>query len=113
LEALANDRETFDVVVSDPPAFVKSKKDLKPGARGYRKLARLSASIVAPDGALCIASCSHHMDVSLFAEQVRRGVADAGRSGRILHTSGAGPDHPVHPFLPESAYLKCLFLHLD
>jgi 23S rRNA (cytosine1962-C5)-methyltransferase len=113
LEALANDSETFDVVVSDPPAFVKSKKDLKPGARGYRKLARLSASIVAPDGALCIASCSHHMDVSLFAEQVRRGVADAGRSGRILHTSGAGPDHPVHPFLPESAYLKCLFLHLD
>ena len=113
LEALANDAMTFDIVVSDPPAFVKSKKDLKPGARGYRKLARLSASIVAPDGILCIASCSHHMDIPLFAEQVRRGVADAGRSGRILHTGGAGPDHPVHPFLPESAYLKCLFLQLD
>jgi 23S rRNA (cytosine1962-C5)-methyltransferase len=113
LEALANDGETFDVVISDPPAFVKSKKDLKPGARGYRKLARLSASIVARDGILCIASCSHHMDVSLFAEQVRRGIADADRAARILHTGGAGPDHPVHPFLPESAYLKCLFLQLD
>ena len=113
LERLAKDGESFGVVVADPPAFVKSKKDLKPGARGYRKLARLAAALVEPAGILCIASCSHHVDSALFSEQVRLGLRDAGRSGRILHSGGAGPDHPVHPYLPESGYLKCLFLQLD
>jgi 23S rRNA (cytosine1962-C5)-methyltransferase len=48
-----------------------------------------------------------------FAEQVKRGLMDSGRAGRILRTSGAAPDHPVHPALPESAYLKAQFLALD
>ena len=113
LERLAAEGRRFGVVVADPPAFVKSKKDLKPGARGYRKLARLAATAVEPGGFLCIASCSHHVDAALFGEQVRRGLQDTRRSGRILHAGGAGPDHPVHPHLPESAYLKCLFLQLD
>tara|TARA_R110002072_G_scaffold1083_11_gene8817 strand:+ start:20 stop:1240 length:1221 start_codon:yes stop_codon:yes gene_type:complete len=113
LEALSSAREKFGVVIADPPAFVKSKKDLKPGARGYRKLTRLAAKIVAHEGILCVASCSHHMPMEMYAEQVRRGVHDAGRSGRILHVGGAGPDHPIHPHLPESAYLKCLLLQLD
>ncbi|MGB0631631.1 MAG: class I SAM-dependent rRNA methyltransferase [Alphaproteobacteria bacterium] len=113
LERLGKDKERFGIVIADPPAFVRSKKDMKPGARGYRKLARLSASLVEPGGILFIASCSHHMDVASFADQVQRGMRDAGRSGRILHTGGAGPDHPVHPSLPESAYLKCLFLQLN
>lgn len=113
LEAYAKAGERFGVVVADPPAFVKSKKDLNAGARGYRKLARLSAALVEPEGILCIASCSHHVDAPLFADQVRRGLLDAKRDGRILHVGGAGPDHPLHPALPESAYLKCLFLQLD
>lgn len=113
LERMVGEGRRFGTVVADPPAFVKSKKDLKPGARGYRKLARLSAALVEPGGVLCIASCSHHVDAPLFAEQVRRGLVDAHRTGRILHAAGAGPDHPVHPHLPESAYLKCLFLQLD
>jgi 23S rRNA (cytosine1962-C5)-methyltransferase len=113
LERLAGLGETWDVVVADPPAFVKSKKDLNQGARGYRKLARLSAALVAPGGFLFIASCSHHVDVALFAEQVRRGLSDASRTGRILRTAGAAADHPVHPHLPESAYLKGQLLQLD
>jgi 23S rRNA (cytosine1962-C5)-methyltransferase len=113
LEVLVGEGRRFGVVVADPPAFVKTKKDLKPGARGYRKLARLAATLVEPDGILVIASCSHHVDPMLFSDQVRRGLLDAGRTGRILHAGGAGPDHPVHPALPESAYLKCLFLQLD
>jgi len=68
---------------------------------------------VEKNGLLFIASCSHNVDEASFAEAVRHGLADAGRSGRILLSSGAAPDHPVHPFLPESAYLKAQTLALD
>jgi 23S rRNA (cytosine1962-C5)-methyltransferase len=113
LESLAPAGERFDIVVADPPAFVKSRKDLGPGLRGYRKLARLAAALVAPGGFLFIASCSHNVAVEDFADAVRRGLHDTGRDGRILLSSGAAPDHPVHPFLPESAYLKAQLLALD
>jgi 23S rRNA (cytosine1962-C5)-methyltransferase len=113
LEALAGRGERFDIVIADPPAFVKSKKELNQAARGYRKLARLAAALVTPGGFLFIASCSHHMTTENFGEQVARGIGEAGRSGRILRASGAGPDHPVHPFLPETAYLKALLLQID
>ncbi|MGH6990217.1 MAG: class I SAM-dependent rRNA methyltransferase, partial [Stellaceae bacterium] len=113
LEELAAAGDRFDIVVADPPAFVKSRKELGPGLRGYRKLARLAAALVAPGGALFIASCSHNVAVLDFAEAVRRGLHDAGRVGRIIQSSGAAPDHPVHPDLPESAYLKAQLLALD
>lgn len=113
LERLAASGERFGVVVADPPAFVKSKKDLAAGARGYRKLARLSATLVAPGGFLFIASCSHNVDRATFDEQVQHGLHDAGRTGRILLMSGAAADHPVHPHLPESIYLKASLLQLD
>ena len=103
----------FDVVVADPPAFVKSKRELKPGIKGYRKLVRLAADLVSADGMLFVASCSHHVDQGAFAEIVRGGLRDAHRGGRILYAGGAGPDHPVHPYLPESAYLKGMLLQLD
>jgi len=101
------------VVIADPPAFVKSRKDLGAGLRGYRKLARLAAGVVAPQGYLFLASCSHNVTPEDFAEAMRRGLEDAGRSGRLLLASGAAPDHPVHPHLPESAYLKAVVLALD
>jgi 23S rRNA (cytosine1962-C5)-methyltransferase len=113
LARLADAGERFDVVFADPPAFVKSKKDLGPGLRGYRKLARLAAALVAPGGILFMASCSHNVTPEDFADAVRRGVFDAERSGSILLSSGAAPDHPVHPALPESAYLKAITLALD
>jgi 23S rRNA (cytosine1962-C5)-methyltransferase len=113
MERLAGEDQCFDMVVADPPAFVKSRKDLKVGARGYRKMVRLAAPLVAQGGLLFVASCSHHVDAALFAEQVRRGLSDARRDARILHSGGAGPDHPVHPHLPESAYLKFQLLQLD
>jgi 23S rRNA (cytosine1962-C5)-methyltransferase len=113
LARLVDAGERFDVVIADPPAFVKSKKDLGPGLRGYRKLARLAATLVERGGVLFIASCSHNVEPPDFAEAVRRGLEDAGRSGRILRSAGAAPDHPVHPWLPESAYLKAQALVLD
>jgi 23S rRNA (cytosine1962-C5)-methyltransferase len=113
LQTLASAGERFDLVIADPPAFVKSKKDLGPGLRGYRKLARLAAGVVAPQGYLFLASCSHNVSPEDFWEAVRRGLEDASRSGRLLRSAGAAPDHPVHPHLPESAYLKGLVLALD
>jgi len=113
LARLSGEGARFDLVIADPPAFVKSKKDLGPGLRGYRKLARLAASLVAPGGVLFLASCSHNVEPPDFAEAVRRGLEDARRTGRILRSAGAAPDHPVHPWLPESAYLKAEVLLLD
>ena len=103
----------FDIVIADPPAFAKSRKEVPAALRGYRKLARLSASLTSREGILFLASCSSNVDATDFAEAVRRGIADAGRSGRILRDAGAGPDHPVHPSLPESVYLKTTTLALD
>ena len=113
LAKLANEGVTFDLVIVDPPAFVKSKKDLQQGSKGYRKLARLAAKLVKPGGYLVAASCSHHMDIDNFADQMRKGLLDASRTSRLLFTRGAGPDHPVHPFLPESEYLKLQLYTLD
>ncbi len=105
--------QRWDVVIVDPPAFVKSRKDLNAGLRGYRKLVRLAARLVAKDGFLFAASCSHNVDDAAFQEQVRHGLTDAGRNGRVLRAAGAGSDHPVHPFLVESAYLSSELLQLD
>ncbi|MFN6956468.1 MAG: RlmI/RlmK family 23S rRNA methyltransferase, partial [Acetobacteraceae bacterium] len=80
--------------------------------RAYAKLARSAASLVSPGGFLFIASCSHHVSAGEFADAVIEGMLKARRMGRILAMTGAGPDHPVHPLLPESAYLKGLLIHL-
>jgi 23S rRNA (cytosine1962-C5)-methyltransferase len=111
--ALAGAGERFDVVIADPPAFARSRRDVPAALRGYRKLARLVAGLAAPGGIVFLASCSHNVAAGDFAEAARRGLADAGRTGRILREAGAGPDHPVHMALPESAYLKSLTLALD
>lgn len=113
LESLGTDGRRFRLVVADPPAFVKSRKDLSSGLRGYRKMSRLAAALVEPEGFLFVASCSHNVTAPMFAEEVASGLQRAGRTGRILRAAGAGPDHPVHPMLPESAYLKTLTLQLD
>ena len=113
LERLASEKQRFGLVVADPPSFVKSKRELKSGLKGYRKLARAASSLVREEGCLVIASCSHNVPVDLFRDEVRKGLGDAGRGGRLLQQSGASADHPSHPMLPESAYLKCLVYMLD
>ena len=105
--------ERFDIVIADPPAFARSRKEVPAALRGYRKLARLAAALTAPGGIVFIASCSHNVGAAEFAEAVRRGLGEAGRPARILRGAGAGPDHPIHPALPETAYLKALALALD
>jgi 23S rRNA (cytosine1962-C5)-methyltransferase len=113
LDRLAAEKRRFGIVVADPPSFVRSKKELNQGLRGYRKLARACGVLVAEEGILAIACCSHNVPEEAFADEVRRGLRDAGRGGRLLRRAGAGPDHPSHPALPESAYLKCFVYVLD
>ena len=114
MEKLARMGRRYDVVSVDPPAFVKSRKDLAAGMKGYQKLARISAGLVERSGFLFFASCSSHVSAKDLTEVVSGGLAKSGRPFQLIKTAGAGPDHPVHPMLPETSYLKALtFRFLD
>ena len=113
MAALGTEGARFDLVVCDPPAFAPAKPALEAGLRAYARVARLAAGLVAPGGFLVLCSCSHAADLARFREASLQGIARAGRSGQIVHVGGAGPDHPLHPHLAESGYLKALFLRLD
>ena len=114
MEKLAATGKKYDMVVVDPPAFIKSRKDMTSGMKGYAKLARLAAPLAQKNGFLFFASCSHHAGVAELSEAVTEGLARAGRAFQIVKISGAAPDHPVHPQLPETGYLKGLtFRFLD
>jgi len=112
LERMVGGQRRFDIVVADPPAFAKSRKDIPAALRAYQRLARICAQLVNPGGFLFIASCSHHAAPLEFAAAVAEGVWKTRREARLLASTGAGPDHPVHPMLPESAYLKAQLLQL-
>jgi 23S rRNA (cytosine1962-C5)-methyltransferase len=105
--------ELYDMVIVDPPAFVKIRKDINSGLKGYRKMARLAAPLVHKGGIFFLASCSHHVDMPSFVAAIQQGLADAGRQGRIIRLGGAGGDHPLHPAVPESAYLKGVTLYIS
>jgi 23S rRNA (cytosine1962-C5)-methyltransferase len=112
LERMVGAGQRFGVVIADPPAFAKTRKDQPAALRAYGKLARLATSLVERGGFLFIASCSHHVGPGEFADAVAWGTHRARREARILHMGGAAPDHPLHPMLPESQYLKGMLLHL-
>ena len=113
LTRFAGDGARFRLVVADPPPFARARKDVPTALKGYRKLARLAAAVVEPGGFLFIASCSHTIEAGAFAREVALGIGRAGRDARLIREAGAGPDHPQHLHLPETAYLKTLLLQLD
>ncbi len=110
LGRFAAEGRQFDVVVLDPPAFVRRRADEKSGKDMYRKLNLDALRVLAPGGLLVSASCS----ALLTADDHMAAVRTAARQGRrdlsLVHRGGPGPDHPVHPALPMSEYLKCLFM---
>ena len=112
LAALADEGDSFDVVICDPPAFAPSKKALDPGLRAYERIARLAAPLVREGGYLGLCSCSHAADLTKFRNASARGIGKAGRRGQIIYTGFAGPDHPQLPQLAESGYLKSVFFRL-
>ena len=113
MSRLGEEGATFGIVVCDPPAFAPAKPALEAGLRAYERVARLAAPLVAPGGILALCSCSHAAILDKFRQASLRGIGRAGRKAQILHTGFAGPDHPQHPALTESGYLKSIFLRLE
>lgn len=106
-------RQTFDVIVLDPPAFAKSKRAVEGALRGYKELNLRALRMLRPGGLLITCSCSHHVGWSDLEGAVASASADAPRRVRLLERRGAAPDHPVVLNLPESEYLKCLVLEAE
>ena len=106
LKALRAARERFDVVVVDPPAFVKRRKDLAQGRLPYRRINMAAMQLLAPDGILVSCSCSHHLPRSELLAAIQAGARELQRRVQVLEVLQQGPDHPIHPAIPETDYLK-------
>lgn len=109
LEALHAEGRQFDVLVVDPPAFVKRRKDLPKGEAAYRKLNQLALKLAADEALLVSCSCSWHLPAESLPTLLQTAAMHAGRELRIIAQGGQSPDHPVHPAMPETRYLKALF----
>jgi 23S rRNA (cytosine1962-C5)-methyltransferase len=111
MTGLHGERRRYDVVILDPPALIKRRKDAAAGERHYARLHEAAFRLLKEDGFLVSASCSHHLE----AERLQRVAHDAartcGRRLQVLERHGHAPDHPVHPAMPETEYLKAFFLH--
>ena len=110
LRALRDEGRRFDLIILDPPAFIKRRKDEAEGTRAYLQLNRLGLGLLEPGGMLVTSSCSFHMGRDAFLRTVQQAGRKAGVELQLLLTGGQGPDHPIHPAIPETGYLKTLFL---
>jgi len=113
LAALHAEGRRFDVLVIDPPAFVKRRKDLPKGDAAYRKLNQLALQLASDEALLVSCSCSWHLPVERLPELLQSAAAHAGRTLAIIAQGGQSPDHPVHPAMPETRYLKALFARVS
>lgn len=102
----------FDLVVCDPPAFAKSRRDIDRAARGYKDINLYALKLIAPGGLLMTFSCSGHMSLDLFQKVIFAAAIDAGRRVAVLRRLTAGPDHPVSLYCPEGEYLKGFLLEV-
>jgi 23S rRNA (cytosine1962-C5)-methyltransferase len=108
IQRLATLGERFDIVVLDPPAFIKRRKDQKTGEHAYQKLNREAMALLADEAILVSASCSMHLSEAGLLEIVQHAAAQAGRTLQVLEFLGQGPDHPVQAAIPETRYLKTI-----
>jgi len=113
LEDLARKGSRFDVVVIDPPAFAKRKKELPKALAAYKRLNQLAMQVIAADGILVSCSCSHHVSPEDLQDAIAKAARAAGKHLQILEAGGQAPDHPVHPAIPETRYLKAYFCRVS
>jgi 23S rRNA (cytosine1962-C5)-methyltransferase len=109
LTELRGAQQKFDVVVLDPPAFIKRKKDAKAGEQAYYRLNQLGMQLLSRDGILVSASCSQHLAESQFQSILLQCSRHLDRNLQLLERGHQAPDHPVHPAIAETSYLKALF----
>lgn len=109
LKQLQQEGRQFDVVVLDPPAFIKRRKDHAEGLRAYHHHTRLGLKLLAPGGLLVSASCSMSLTPDELVGVVGSAARNSQRFLQVVHVGGQAPDHPVHPLIPETAYLKAVF----
>ena len=116
LKSLAEDNTKYDVVILDPPAFVKRKKDLKEdlkeGSLAYRRINKLAMNLIKDEGILVSASCSYHLSNEQLLNEIRQASYLANVDCQVLEQGHQGPDHPVHPAMKETDYLKSYICHI-
>ncbi|MCB0300179.1 MAG: class I SAM-dependent rRNA methyltransferase, partial [Calditrichaeota bacterium] len=110
---LREDDARFDMIVLDPPAFVKQKAHIDKGARGYKDINRLAIQKLNPGGLLLTCSCSAYVDRDLFRKIIYSAAQEVGRDCRILAQPAQPADHPINIFHPEGEYLNTLLLQVD
>ncbi len=109
LEALARESRQFDIVIVDPPAFAKRRKDVPKALAAYKRLNQLAMQVLSPDGILVSCSCSHHVAPADLEDAIAKAARSAHKRVQVVEVGGQAPDHPVHPAIPETRYLKAYF----
>jgi 23S rRNA (cytosine1962-C5)-methyltransferase len=109
MTALRTQGQHFDVVILDPPAFIQRKKDLKKGITAYRRINELGLHLLRPGGLLVSGSCSMHLSRADLVSAMQQAAVRAGCQLRVVEQGAQGPDHPIHPAIPETEYLKAIF----
>ncbi|HEY7640675.1 MAG TPA: class I SAM-dependent rRNA methyltransferase [Steroidobacteraceae bacterium] len=112
MEQLHAQQRRFDVVVIDPPAFIKRKKDIPKGEAAYRRLNQLAIQLLERDGVLVSCSCSYHLEPQQLLAAIQRGARHLDRFAQVVEVGGQAPDHPIHPAIPETRYLKAYFCRI-
>lgn len=112
LRELKSAEERFDVVIADPPAFIKRKKDIKNGEAVYRRLNETAMRLLNKDGILVSASCSMHLEEDNLQNILLTSARHLDRNIQLLERGAQGPDHPVHPAINETRYIKSLTMRL-
>ncbi|HEX3742281.1 MAG TPA: class I SAM-dependent rRNA methyltransferase [Bryobacteraceae bacterium] len=105
-------RRQFSLVVLDPPAFAKSRRNLEPAMAGYKEINLRALRLLPPGGILVTCSCSHHMSEAALLEVVAQAALDSNRTLRVLERRTQSADHPILLTVPETLYLKCLILEV-
>ncbi len=108
LRSLQADKEQYDTIILDPPAFAKNRDAVKSASRGYKDINLRAMKLLKPGGYLVTCSCSHHMTLPLFLEMMNAAALDAGKAIRVIETRGQAKDHPHLLAAPETDYLKCV-----
>ncbi len=109
LKQARESRQQFDVIVVDPPAFIKRKKDATKGIEAYRRLNQAALQVLAPGGLLVSASCSFHLSRDTLHDLLRASARHLDRHLLFVASGGQAADHPIHPAIPETDYLKAFF----